>query len=361
MTFVDRAQDFLRVGGDQYALLRECVADRGANALAAVQLLTEDMYGGITFNFELKAPAAYALVGFGVPGLRALFESAKRTPTSKNISLGVSTLASVAAGTPPRYSETFAKDDEIRAVVQRVSIEGGMADAARALLREYVLGIEDETDAIALVGTHMSRLGWSADDPGVASELFAALAARRLATGPAAMHAFEQLIEAHSDDEPTFHAFFERYPQLLDPAAAEVWSKPDLAGAREPDFVIRRTDDSYLVVEIETPAKQLITSANQLAAPATQAVAQATTYRSFLVERFQHAAAYFPRFSEPDCLVVIGLEGTLSADQRAALARENRSRSGLRIVGYDWLVRRALSITSNIVEPKLSVRSIRVI
>jgi len=198
------------------------------------------------------------------------------------------------------------------------------------------------------------------DDPAVVRELFRALAARRLATGPATIRAYEALVQQYPDDEPIFHAFLERHPQLLDPAAAEVWSKPDLSGVREPDFVIRRADDTYLVVEIETPGKPLVTAANQLSAPATQAVAQATAYRSFLIERFQVAQTHFPRFSEPECLVVIGIESQLSADRQAALARENRSRAGLRIVGYDWLAHRALTIASNVVEPRLTAQSIRV-
>ncbi len=114
--------------------------------------------------------------------------------------------------------------------------------------------------------------------------------------------------------------FFERHAQLLDPMAAAVWPHPNLAGARAPDFIIRRTDDSYLVVEIETPGKAVITGASQLSGRATQAVAQAADYRSFLVERFQTAAAHFPRFSKPECLVVIGMESQLSDLQRVAIS-----------------------------------------
>jgi hypothetical protein len=363
VNLIQRVQEFISTGGDhgdQYALLRECIRDGGATALAATQMMAEDMYGGITYNFNIKAPAALALVVFGVPGLRALVESAVRTPTSKNVSLCLGVLASVAAGLPPRRLEPFVRNMEIVETIRVASQQPGMADSARSLLREYVLGIEDEMDAVSAIGSQLSLAGWPGDAPEIIGELFAALAARRIATGPATIRAFEQLMHDRPMDEPTFHTYFEEHPQLLEPTAAEVWSKPDLAGVREPDFVIRRTDDTYLIIEIETPAKPLITGANQLSAPATQAVAQATTYRSFLVERFQLAATHFPRFSEPDCLVVIGNESQLHADQLAALARENRSRAGLCIVGYDWIARRALAIAQNVVEPRLTTQSIRV-
>lgn len=361
MPFVERAQDFIQAGGDEYALLRDCIADGGQGALAAVQMMAEDMYGGITFNFEIKAPAACTLIVFGVPGLRALVELTIRTPNSKNVSLCLSTLAALAGGSLPSYAQAFTQDTDLIAAVELASQQPGLADAARVMLREYVLGIEREVDAVSAIGTQLSQVNFSSHSEMVLQELFAALANRRLATGPAVIRAFEALMQNHPSDEPTFHSFFEHHPQLLDPAAAEVWSKPDLSGVREPDFVIRRTDDSYLVVEIEVPGKTLITSANQLSAHATQAVAQATTYRSFLVERFPLSVAHFPRFNEPECLVVIGNESQLSNEQRAALARENRSRAGLRIVGYDWIAKRALSIVNNVVEPKLTTQSIRVL
>lgn len=168
--------------------------------------------------------------------------------------------------------------------------------------------------------------------------------ARKLAIGPATITAYNRLIADRPDHEPSFHEFLARYPRLLDPAAVEVWSKPDLSGAREPYFVLRRIDDSYVVIEIETPAKPIMTNANQMSSQATQAVAQATTYRSFLMERFPLAASHFPRFHEPDCLVVIGLEQTLTPDGVEALARGNLSRNRPRIVGYDWLANRAAAI-----------------
>jgi hypothetical protein len=66
-------------------LLTRCLAEPGLVGLAAMQRLSEDMYGRITFNTELKAPAAYCLVAWGVAGLDAIVEAAKRTPELKNI------------------------------------------------------------------------------------------------------------------------------------------------------------------------------------------------------------------------------------------------------------------------------------
>jgi len=37
--------------------------------------------------------------------------------------------------------------------------------------------------------------------------------------------------------------------------AVQIWPQPNVLGSKFPDFVVRRADDSYIVVEIETPAK----------------------------------------------------------------------------------------------------------
>jgi hypothetical protein len=68
---------------------------------------------------------------------------------------------------------------------------------------------------------------------------------------------YENLLEQKPEDEPSLHAFFERYPQMLDPMAVQVWSKPDFHGYKEPDFLIRRSDNSYLIIEIENAEKSI--------------------------------------------------------------------------------------------------------
>ncbi len=91
----------------------------------------------------------------------------------------------------------------------------------------------------------------------------------------------------------------------------------------------------------------------------TQAIAQVTRYRSFLMERFQEARAHFPKFRGPDCLVVIGLERNLSAEQRHALEVDNEHRARVRVVGFDWIADRAETILRNMISVNIAVRPLR--
>jgi hypothetical protein len=76
--------------------------------------------------------------------------------------------------------------------------------------------------------------------------------------------------------------------------AVQVWPQPNLFGFRFPDFVVRRADDSYLVVEIEKPSKALVTAGGQLSADVTHAEQQTTDYRSYLMQHFADMRLHFP-------------------------------------------------------------------
>ncbi len=257
----------------------------------------------------------------------------------------LSLLAAVAVGSRGRL-DSFARDAATIEAVRAV-VDGNLdlRSSAHERLTRYVLALETDADAVRAVAHQL----WGVDDDlGPARELFAALAARWLAVSHVTLDQFEALIRSSAGDEPAFQGFLEAHPQLLDPAAMMVWAQPNIVGAKSPDFVVRRIDNTYLVVEIEVPGKMLVTGGLQLSAEATHAVMQALDYRSFLGRRFELARAHFPEFQEPECLVIIGLERDLTDDQRAALSRANAGYHGLRVVGFDWVLQRASAVARNV-------------
>ncbi|RYD43878.1 MAG: DUF4263 domain-containing protein [Sphingomonadales bacterium] len=184
---------------------------------------------------------------------------------------------------------------------------------------------------------------------------------RWLAVSTPVLNAFDELINSHANDEPKFQDFLAEHPQLLDPLAIRVWPQPDLFGFREPDYIVQRADGTYMVVEIECPAKKLVTKSNQLSADVTHAEQQVTDYRRNLLQKHADLRIHLPNFQEPDCLVVIGLERALSDGQRQILHDANGSRTYVRIVGFDWLLERARTIASNMAQPKVDVIPLRVV
>ena len=186
-------------------------------------------------------------------------------------------------------------------------------------------------------------------------ELFVALSSRWLTISQPLLLEYERLIQDYPSDEPKFQEFFTNHPQLLDPMAVEIWPHPNLRGAKIPDFVVRLFDNSYLIVEIETPSKLLVTQKNFIAATATQAISQAADYRRF-INGMSDATMRFPGLDEIRCLVVVGLERGLSEVQRQTLITENSQRHSLRIVGFDWLADRAKSVQQNLTRRVIGIR-----
>jgi hypothetical protein len=362
MTLLERAKQFVENGDphDQVQLLAECFRARTLDGLAATQRLFEDMYGGITYNYEMKAPAAACLICWGKEGIKALVEGARRTPASKNTSITLQLLSAVAAGKIPTLFMSFVTGETLVALAPLLG-DADMRIFARRQLTEYMIAFPDDDEASMAVGCAFQQLAIAEDTAAALRELFGALASRWLIIGKPTLASYEELIRTHRDEEPEFQTFFEQFPQFLDPFASLVWPTPNLHGAKKPDFVLKRADGAYLIVEIECPGKTLVTSGLQISAHVTQALTQAMQYRAFLLERFQEAKTHFPDFRDPDCMVVIGLERELSSEQRRALLLENQNRGQIQIVGFDWLAERADRILQNMISTNIAVRPLRMI
>jgi hypothetical protein len=278
----ERVEDFVLNRGDPrklHMLLNECVADGTVEGLACVRRLYESSYGGVTFNFELKAPAAATLVFWGKAGIQALVDSARADPTSKNMSLCVQLLSSIAAGSalPPL---SFVRDAKLAQTIEsRRAATPDLVEFCRSQLVDLVLSFESDDDVAFRIGSGISNLTLS--EVPAAKELFAALSARWLAVSRPVLDQYEKLIVDQLDNEPAFQRFLTEHPQLLEPMAVQMWPQPNLFGSCFPDFVVRRADDSYVVVEIERPSKALVTTGGHLSADVTHAEQQVTDYRTY--------------------------------------------------------------------------------
>ena len=306
------------------------------------------MYGGDTYNWELKAPAAYSLLAWKQAGLTALVENTIEKPTSKNYSLAFEILASASEGHEPQLIGSWPSMSQLReAVSHTVGDWQDLAMTARSHLHELVLSIEDDDETALYAGTSLTSLALM--DPDALRSLSHALALRSIAVGPRVLAEYNELLARADNDESLFQHFFERHPLLLHSKAVQVWAQPDLHGKLEPDFILRTYDNEYVVVEIETAAKLLVTQQYQLSADTTHAVSQVLRYQEYLRTHLTAASRVFPEFTPPAGLVVVGRESSLNAGQKAVLRLENLSRTDISIVGFDTLADTAKEITNSVI------------
>lgn len=357
MNLIQRAIDYERDGGTPaqfYALLSDCLAAGDLDGLVAVRTLFSGDHDNSGGDSDIKHRCSWALLRWGNDGLNELVSATASRPKTKNISACATTLTLIAGGTDrPQLVRGIDYDKEVAAL--RPLFNDLQLAGRRGLSRLFML-IKDDFDAAHAAAFGIQILSVHGDD--AVREWFTALAGRWLAVGEPIICQYEQLIRDHPDNEPKFQEFLAANPQLLDPMAIDVWTLPQLNGAKEPDFIVRRTDDSYLVVEIEKPSKLLVTRDNHISAQATQAVSQASDYRDF-INRMANPERFFPGLHDMECLVVVGLEAPLTSDQRNALRNDNRHRHGLRLVDFDWLAERARIVARNVTTKAVNVRAAR--
>lgn len=346
---IDVARSFV-LGGTSPKQIDELLTawtdERTTQQLAATQILFDSSYG-FTYERELRARAACALLAFGLPGFEAIVDSIGRERSSlSTVSLGLKVLGAAAYG-----DVDLLRNHAVPTLLSRIAAQCAAipSETRRAFNLEAALRVPDERTLMLALSALSAE---AAFDERWGATIARIVSARTLAVSHHTIANYRQKLRDQSDDEPALHAFLEEHPTLIDPLAQSVWSKPSLDGQLFPDFVVRRRDDTYLVVEIETPAKAIVRTATplQISAETTHALQQAVGYAEFLNRRAVVLQERFPRLAQVDALVVIGRQDALSSRQLEVLRRDNASRHGVRTVGFDWIADRAESVLRSLTE-----------
>lgn len=114
----------------------------------------------------------------------------------------------------------------------------------------------------------------------------------------------------------------------------------------EPDFVIRRPGDRYVLVELERPAKAAATKRGPARAELTQASFQIAEFRDYVLEHYESVKTTFPGINrDPGSMVVISRSTEAAFGDRSDVRRQLQLlREQLRvdeILTYDDLLNRA--------------------
>lgn len=87
-----------------------------------------------------------------------------------------------------------------------------------------------------------------------------------------------KLLRDHPDDEEKFQDFFQENFVFLEPKTVSCMPKKSFGGEGFPDFILTLSDLTYLIVEIETPEKQLYTGTGHPHHDLTKAQQQIRNY-----------------------------------------------------------------------------------
>lgn len=242
-------------------------------------------------------------------------------------------------------------------------------------------GNVDKTRPFVAQGTISLQVGWQALEvypafqpeywkPEFASlwaesDLLAAVARRQLADArraeidpnASARRAFKTLLEElaqllEGPEEPA-HQFLKQHPEIISPTHTAAWSKLPL-GNHVTDFVFREPSNDYLLVEIESPLRELFRKDGQQRQELTHAFNQILDWRIFIENNLQTLRSDIGLSgisSNPRSLIVIGRSSALNEADRLKLATLQTQIPRLRILTYDELIQNSKALAENLFGP----------
>ena len=323
------------------AALLEATSYAHESDLPAVLQLT---HGSSPFDDHIAMPAISTLPCWGEQGLIAL---ATIVETGHYRDVALQLLLHLAIGQRPSAKAiTGVEPSWYHEVCYDVTPK--LQSQAGDLIREFILDPRSMKRAIVIM--NIGRMQSSARGDAKAVEYFWSLFTdTRLLLNKKTIDEFSTLLASAPDREEELHTFIVQHPIILDPAAVEVRSKHELGDDFITDFVLRRINNEYILVEIEKSTDRLFTRAGRLHSQLTEAVSQVIDFQRWIHDNLAYARSKLPGITRPGGLVIIGRREGLSPDNARVLDEENYSRRGhVRIITYDDLVDSAKAIYNNL-------------
>lgn len=159
---------------------------------------------------------------------------------------------------------------------------------------------------------------------------------------------FERLIDTEQKEE-SYQQFLENNPYLIDPLASQIYNKAKLGIEHVTDFVIRRLDNEYILVEIEKPNSRVFTRKGDFSFEFTHAMGQVLDFQEWIESNIAYAQKLLPSISSPQGLLVIGLKKNLSDKEISKLNRFNiNNRGKLKVITFDEILEQGRTYFNNI-------------
>ncbi|MGI8810691.1 MAG: Shedu anti-phage system protein SduA domain-containing protein [Acidimicrobiales bacterium] len=161
------------------------------------------------------------------------------------------------------------------------------------------------------------------------------------------VRAFKALLDLDPSEEEV-QVFLSEHPVMLFPTALSVRPKVKLGSEWVTDFVIRRSDTDYELVEIEPPGHPLYTRQQNPSHQLTHALKQVLDWRQWVSEFPEYARLAMPGIARPQGRVVIGRRAQLTDESARALHHHNQELNHIVIDTYDDLIARVEHLIDNI-------------
>lgn len=233
-----------------------------------------------------------------------------------------------------------------------LELPAGTQEAAERAIRDIFAEALVDADAFDLIAQFAHNratyfLVEEDDRTAAAREIMNLFGEASIKLSRSVLDEFERLIESEEREEE-YQQFLAEHPVLLNPLAAEVVPKQRLGLEFATDYVVRRHDGQWLLVEIERPQDEILTQAGDFRGRFTHAFGQALDFQHWVDENVAYAQRHMPGITAPDALVVIGRRSGMSEAHQAKLRRFVDNSRRIEVITFDDLLARSQSLYENL-------------
>jgi len=315
------------------------------------------------FDELLSSLAMASLPAWGVKGVDQLLDFAFED-IYKNIT---STLALDVLLTIARHVDVCSKSIRFLPKAwdsqQKYHIDEEISNYALYGLRErLLLAFDDEKGRSKILFTISLMAQFYGTKFGIIKEaldfFLSLIVDNHLLLNPTILKRFESLIKSNPVHEERLQTFLTEHPILLNPFVSTLYTKQELGSDFITDYVIKQTNNQYVIVEIESSTDKLFNQNGSFSSHLTAALAQVRDFQAWISDNLSYAQKKLPSIKHPEGLVVIGRRPSLNEMQIKRLAEENYSRRGyIKIITYDDLLDTAKNVYKNIIERPLVLKT----
>jgi hypothetical protein len=203
-------------------------------------------------------PAMALLPAWGTNGIHHLCEFATHGPHSDT---AFSILAAICLGRVPTSADVhFLREhwDHLKKYKINPAIVPETVRRVRELVLEHLTDPETKSHLLNAISHQAMFPRDTNSDAERLDFLLEMLVDSRLLLNKDILQQFETLLDQGPEREEQLHQFLIEHPVLLDPFMTELRSKHELGDDFITDYVIRRTNNEYVVVEIENSTEPTI-------------------------------------------------------------------------------------------------------
>ena len=304
--------------------------------------------------------AAIALMpAWGADGLKTLRAVATHKVSSTALASYI-VLTAISIGRIPMEGDFSWNIDEWSDIC-RYEISERLPQLARQELRASILvGLTDgrsKSDLLHIISTVLLFADKSSDEYEKINLIMSLLVDTHLILNEDILSKFDALLNNQPEKEEDLHQYILAHPILLDPFMIELRNKHELGSEFITDFVIRRINNDYVLVEIENSTDKLFRQDGSFTSNLMKAIAQVRDFQAWIIDNLPYAQTKLPGIRHPDGIVVIGRRKDLSTGMIKRLDEENFSRRGhIKILTYDDLLDQARVVYKNMLEVPIVFR-----